>query len=143
MKEPEITFSVDENDGLVKIFVNEQFIVEWTSDDGDAEPLVDSFTTVFHAGMDYTDYSKGNVLNEVSTERTRQDEKWGGSIHDDKHHTVDFCRFIKNYTGWAEMMSMMDSPEKARKRLIQIAALASAAVESIDRKLVSKSLPKT
>lgn len=75
-----------------------------------------------------------NILKEIDQERKRQDTKWGGSEHDDNHHTVDFCRFIKNYTGWAEQMAMMESPDKARNRLIQIAALAVAAVESIDRK---------
>jgi hypothetical protein len=41
---------------------------------------------------------------------------------------------IQDYAGWARTMAGMNSPDKARNRLIQVAALAVAAVESIDRK---------
>lgn len=75
-----------------------------------------------------------NIISDIVAERDRQDEKWGGAEHDDNHNTIDFCWFIKNYTGWAAQMSAMNSPDKARNRLIQVAALAVAAVESIDRK---------
>jgi len=74
------------------------------------------------------------VINHVLAERERQDRKWGGPQHDDKHHTVDYVEIIEDYAGWARMMSKMGSHDKARNRLIQVAALAVAAVESIDRK---------
>ena len=75
------------------------------------------------------------VLEDVGTERMRQDEKWGGPEHDDQHTTAEFVQWIEDYAGWARMMASMGSYEKARRRLIQIAALAVAAVESIDRKI--------
>jgi len=74
------------------------------------------------------------IIVEVANERARQDEKWGGPNHDDKHSTAEFAQWIEDYAGWARMMASMNSPDKARRRLVQIAALAVAAVESIDRK---------
>jgi hypothetical protein len=75
-----------------------------------------------------------SVLAEVSGERQRQDEKWGGPLHDDEHSTAEFVQWIEDYAGWARMMASMKSMDKARRRLIQVAALAVAAVESLDRK---------
>jgi hypothetical protein len=75
------------------------------------------------------------VLADVAVERERQDAKWGGAAHDDEHTTADFVALIQDYAGWARVMAGMNSPEKARRRLIQVAALAAAAAESIDRKL--------
>lgn len=73
------------------------------------------------------------VLKEVETERARQDAKWGGADHDDGHSITEFIQWIEDYAGWARMMMSMRSPEKARNRLIQVAALAVAAVQSLDR----------
>jgi hypothetical protein len=75
-----------------------------------------------------------SLLAEVAEERARQDSKWGGASHDDQHSTSDFVQFIEDYAGWARTMAGMDSPEKAERRLIQVAALALAAVESSRRK---------
>lgn len=75
-----------------------------------------------------------SIVNEITDERARQDEKWGGPEHDDQHSTTEFCGFIQDYAAWARRMDQMNSPDKARRRLIQVAALAVAAVESIDRK---------
>lgn len=74
------------------------------------------------------------VLDEVAAERARQDGKWGGAAHDDEHSTAEFVQFIEDYAGWARQMASMNSPDKARRRLLQVAALAVAAVESMDRR---------
>lgn len=74
-----------------------------------------------------------SVLGLVAAERKRQDDKWGGAAHDDQHSTASFVQLIEDYAGWARTMAGMNSPAKARNRLIQVAALAVAAVESIDR----------
>lgn len=74
------------------------------------------------------------VLLDVQAERARQDLKWGGAAHDDAHETSDFVELIEDYAGWARVMAGMGSDDKARVRLIQVAALAVAAVESIDRR---------
>ena len=75
-----------------------------------------------------------NALDEVAAERVRQDAKWGGPAHDDGHSIFEFIDFIRDYVGWARSMAAMGSTDKARRRLIQVAALAIAAVESMDRK---------
>lgn len=74
------------------------------------------------------------VLFDVEKERQRQNDKWGGAEHDDHHTTAEFVQLIEDYAGWARTMAGMNSLDKARNRLIQVAALAVAAVESIDRK---------
>ena len=77
------------------------------------------------------------LLRSVYDEMARQDDKWGGAEHDDQHPTQTFCGWIQNYAGWAAQMSDGCGTEgrtKARRRLVQVAALAVAAVESIDRK---------
>lgn len=70
------------------------------------------------------------VLEEVLNERKKQDHLWGPE-HDDKHSTAEFLNFIQEYSSRCEQESC---DEEARKRLIQIAALAIAAVESFDRR---------
>ena len=75
------------------------------------------------------------VLLEVANERQRQDEKWGGPSHDDFHSLHVWPRWIKNYASWADQMLDMRSYGKMRNRLIQIAAMAVAAVESLDRQV--------
>jgi hypothetical protein len=74
------------------------------------------------------------VIQNVIAERLRQDEKWGGASHDDHHTVADFVQLIEDYAGWARTMAGMDSVDKARNRLIQVAALAVAATQMIDRK---------
>lgn len=73
------------------------------------------------------------ALLDVAAERQRQDLKWGGPDHDDMHSTADFVQLIRDYAGWARTMAGMGSVEKTRRRLVQVAALAVAAVESLDR----------
>lgn len=79
------------------------------------------------------------VLLEVQIERLRQDSKWGGPRHDDQLNIADFVQRIEDYAGWARMMAVCGSPDKARRRLIQVAALAVAAAEMIDRRCVPSS----
>jgi len=88
-------------------------------------------------------YGSGNnnPLFEVERERDRQVAKWGGAEHDDQHSTQYFAQMIIEYAGWVRAMAIWArSPGKARRRLIQIAALAIAAVESIDRKNTEQTL---
>ncbi len=82
------------------------------------------------------------ICLEVAEERERQDNKWGGPIHDDEHSVAEFAQLIEDYAGWARTMAGMNSPHKARNRLIQVAALAVAAVEGIDRKLKRDAMAK-
>lgn len=68
-----------------------------------------------------------DVLNEVKVERVRQDLKWGGPTHDDTHGQTDWLDFIY-------VRTRDDTPAPYRKRMLQIAALAVAAIEAEDRK---------
>lgn len=74
-----------------------------------------------------------DILTEISNERQVQISKWGGDKTDDKWTALDWHEMIADYNGWARRMAAMGSNDKARRRYIQIAALAVAAVEAIDR----------
>lgn len=78
--------------------------------------------------------NQARILEEVADERQRQDEKWGGAESDDKNNPLDWHEVIADYNGWARRMLCMGSVAKARRRLIQIAALAVAQVEALDRR---------
>ena len=79
------------------------------------------------------------LLQEIWQERLRQMLKWGkgddvnASIHDDSWTALDWHEMIADYNGWARRMAVMGSWDKARERYIQVAALALAAVQAIDR----------
>lgn len=77
------------------------------------------------------------VLDEVNRERIRQIAKGFTDEVDDSEPIRHLCWFIEKYAGWAAVMSQMGPPqgyETARRRLVQVAALAVAAVESLDRR---------
>jgi hypothetical protein len=75
------------------------------------------------------------VISQVITERKRQDMQWGGPEHDDTHETSDWIDYMAHqverttpHTGTVEQA------KSDREMFIKIAALAVAAVESLDRK---------
>ena len=78
---------------------------------------------------------QAEVIDDVVNERHRQDMKWGGASHDDEHTFSEYVEWIESYAGWARMMAQMGSMDKARNRMVQVAALAVACVESLDRKI--------
>lgn len=69
------------------------------------------------------------VLNEIVKERENQDAQWGGSSHDDAHSSEDFAFFIELQL----LKCQKGKNDQTRERLIKIAALAVAAIQSIDR----------
>lgn len=73
------------------------------------------------------DHEKTSVYTEIFDERVRQDSKWGGPDHDDQHSVSDFVTFIIQHAKRAES-------ENSRRQLVRVAALAVAAIESMDRK---------
>lgn len=73
------------------------------------------------------------VLDEIGQERHRQNMKWGAK-HDDRKTMRDFIEHIQDYAGWARQMFGMGSDDKGRRRLVNIAALAVAAIEALDRR---------
>lgn len=93
-----------------------------------------------------------SVYDEIKAERETQDQKWGGPEHDDQHAMPDWLDYITDkvmaipetlrsqrmrgvhplrdpFTGACSEASMVSY----RRRLVQIAALAVAAIESFDR----------
>lgn len=71
------------------------------------------------------------IFDEIVEERWKQNGKWGGADHDDTHNANDWQRYIRSH---AAALTDTQSAREYRKELIQIAALAVAAVESLDRK---------
>jgi len=72
------------------------------------------------------------IINEIVIERAIQDGKWGGPAHDDAHTTQEFITFIHEHA--EKTLAPNISEDKTCSRLIEVAALAVAAIESIRRK---------
>ncbi len=76
------------------------------------------------------------TMMEIARERVRQDNKWGGPEHDDTHHMAKWAEFINQRTliiaGNSRLFPV--GSELYRELLIEIAALAIAALASHDRK---------
>lgn len=74
-----------------------------------------------------------NILSDVRAERGRQDEKWGGPAHDDKHSAAEWVELIHYRAGRARAMAGAGDVEQTEHHLIQVAAIAVAAVEASQR----------
>lgn len=77
-----------------------------------------------------------SAYRDVVTERVAQDREHGGPGHDDTHTAKDWLGFISRKTALADKE---EQEERYRQRLVQIAALAVAAIQSHDRKTATKS----
>ena len=73
-----------------------------------------------------------DIYYEIWTERRRQDKIWGGPEHDDNHESSDWAGFISQRSSEMEVASQGRIRE--RELFLHIAALAVAALESLDRK---------
>ncbi len=78
------------------------------------------------------------ILREITAERAMQDAQWGGPKHDDMNRTLEWFSFIDDQADKLifEIYDVDDEAtvaRMARARLIKIAALAVAGVQSIDR----------
>jgi len=74
------------------------------------------------------------VFAEIAVERNRQDAKWGGPDHDDGHGWHEWIDYIIEHAGKAySAYNDEASYANGRRRYIEVAALAVAAVESMDR----------
>lgn len=73
------------------------------------------------------DEKRKNIFREIVKERRKQEKRWDGS-HDDTNSLYDWSRKIAIRTIFHLR------PESARQVLIETAALAIAAIVSIDRK---------
>ncbi|WP_019653985.1 hypothetical protein [Variovorax atrisoli] len=87
----------------------------------------DELQTSFCDTLDGTRWRRLIAFRDVSAERNRQDEQWGGAANDDTHSVVDWQNCILKQT------RQLASRAEHRARLVKIAALAIAAIESTDR----------
>jgi hypothetical protein len=71
------------------------------------------------------------IYQQISDERRRQDQQWGGACHDDKHNTLEWVLYIDYQT---EKLELASYDLEGDERLVKIAALAVAALESRRRK---------
>lgn len=75
-----------------------------------------------------------SIYSEITAERQYQDQQWGGPDHDDDHSIHDWIAFITVYGARAVESSQWGLvPQLSRSSFIKIAALAVAAIESLDR----------
>lgn len=82
------------------------------------------------------------TIRAVCDERLRQNRQWGGPDHDDRHEPDDWLKFIEHQVTKAKAevgKSATDGGDgdpsfEVRDRLVKIAALACAGIDSIDRK---------
>lgn len=72
-----------------------------------------------------------NVLGDLLTRRREQDARWGGAQHDDDHDELDWQCFIEKQVRDAERAN---TSADWRDRMVDIGALAIAAIEWADRK---------
>jgi len=77
------------------------------------------------------------VLTEIDTERENQDEKWGQQ----NHHPQMWLNILMEEVGETSRAMMdahfrKDDWDDYRKEMVQVAAVAVAAIESFDRKAV-------
>ena len=87
-------------------------------------------------GDDFTEVDESDqtlkIWEEILRERKRQDEQWGGPDHDDRHFQEDWCEFICDFAN-ADRGPILGF----RGRMVRVAALAIAAIQSQDRKSVA------
>ena len=79
---------------------------------------------------------QSRALTDVLSERHRQDLKWGGPEHDDEHVPTEWKKFIEARLGYGLNVRL----KPYRQRMVEIAALAIAALESFDRKAECEAL---
>jgi hypothetical protein len=73
-----------------------------------------------------------DIFQAIEQERDSQDKQWGGFAHDSGHSVQDWSGFISKQVKKLENARTFD---EAFERLINIAALAVAASESLDGRM--------
>ena len=72
------------------------------------------------------------IWGAILAERAEQDRQWGGPEQDDKNGDLDWVQFIQK-----QLLRLTSEPfsiDAFRKRMINVAALAVAALEAIERR---------
>ena len=85
--------------------------------------------------------SRETFLEDVRIEREYQERKWGNSADDTVNEPNDWVAFINHYAtrwfsgGFAPYSA--ETVEDFRSSMVKVAALACAAVESVDRQIAA------
>jgi hypothetical protein len=74
--------------------------------------------------------ARQNVYEAIDAERDYQDAKWGGCDFDDTQTEADWQKYLKEYS----QAEGRGEGRDFRTRMIKTAALAVAALESLNRK---------
>ena len=80
--------------------------------------------------IEITDYDL--IIGEIGIERRAQDQQWGGPAHDDAHVGTEWADYIHKQNTLASVQAL--NPEQFESRMVKVAALAIAAIESSRRK---------
>lgn len=76
------------------------------------------------------------ILQEFEAERKRQDQQWGGPIHDDQHQPDEWVGMIHEQLDKAEAALLNDEgSETFRHHLRNAGTMCLAAMETLDRQL--------
>lgn len=78
------------------------------------------------------------LMEEILKERIRQNQQWGGPPHDDDHGAGDWVLFLGKHLAKLSEAAYEGTWDAYRRRLIVIAALATAAAESYDRRRLTQ-----
>lgn len=76
------------------------------------------------------------VLGDVAIELFRQDCKWG----EQNHAPEKWITILTEEVGESAKAALEENPDEYRKELIQVAAVAVAAIECLDRQRATKKL---
>lgn len=74
------------------------------------------------------------VLEAIQDERSKQDLEWGGADHDDLHTTADWFQYIDKQRMLGHVAALNGQEPLCTQRLVKVAALAIAALESLHRR---------
>ncbi len=77
--------------------------------------------------------TRERIIREINEERDAQDLLWGGPARDDLHTPKDWMWMLVRHLGLACDDSAGLTPDRYRRQLVRVAALAVAALESHDR----------
>ncbi|EPY00922.1 hypothetical protein [Magnetospirillum fulvum] len=73
------------------------------------------------------------ILSEIIAERAHQDARWGGPAHDDTHDDLAWSWIIRHHLS-KQRRPTDAATDNYRQILVEIGALAVAAIESYDRR---------
>lgn len=70
-----------------------------------------------------------NIFKEIKGERESQDKKWGKQLH----HPIMWCAILGEEVGEVNKAALEDNWDEYKNELIQVAAVAVAMVECLER----------